>query len=334
MNTGTRLGLYGAGLLVAFGGAFGVAGAVVPDNAVNGWTENSRTGGDDMKAHSEGQQTPSTGGAAGQSLPVGVKGLAAGTDGYLLSPVQAPGAAGETGTLSFQIQDAAGKPVTDYQTSHEQDLHLIVARTDGSHFRHVHPVLDESTGTWSIPWEWTEAGSYRVYADFTPAAAGADAGSLTLTRTVQVAGDFTPEAPQPTRSAQVEGFTVSLGGDLTAGTSSDLTLTVTRGGEPVTTLEPYLGAFGHLVALRDGDLAYLHVHPQGEEPAPGETSGPEIGFAAEVPTAGRYLLYMDFQVDGQVHTASFVLDAAHGSSTSSGSASPDTGSGPHSEPGH
>lgn len=333
MNTGTRLGLYGAGLLVAFGGAFGVAGAVVPDSAVNGWTENSRTGGDDMKAHSEGQQTPSTGGAVGQSLPVGVKGLAAGTDGYLLSPVQAPGAAGETGTLSFQIQDAAGKPVTDYQTSHEQDLHLIVARTDGSHFRHVHPVLDESTGTWSIPWEWTEAGSYRVYADFTPAAAGDDAGSLTLTRTVQVAGDFTPEAAQPTRSAQVDGFTVSLGGDLTAGTSSDLTLTVTRGGEPVTTLEPYLGAFGHLVALRDGDLAYLHVHPQGEEPAPGETSGPEIGFAAEVPTAGRYLLYLDFQVDGQVHTAAFVLDAAHGSATSS-SASPDTGGGPHSEPGH
>jgi len=334
MNTGTRLGLYGAGLLVAFGGAFGVASAVVPDTAVNGWAEDSRTGGDGMKAHKEEQQTPSAGTAAGPSLPDGVKGLAAGTDGYLLSPVQAPGAVGEAGSLSFQIQDVAGKPVTDYKTSHEQDLHLIVARSDGSHFRHVHPVLDEFTGTWSIPWEWTDAGSYRVYADFTPAAAGADAGSLTLTRTVQVAGDFTPTAPQPTRSAQVDGFTVSLGGDLTAGTSSDLTLTVTRDGEPVTTLEPYLGAFGHLVALRDGDLAYLHVHPQGEEPAPGETSGPEIGFAAEAPTAGRYLLYLDFQVDGQVHTASFVLDAANGSSTSSGGASPDTGSGPHSEPGH
>lgn len=35
----------------------------------------------------------------------------------------------------------------------------------------------------------------------------------------------------------------------------------------VTDLKPYVGAFGHLVALRAGDLAYLHVHPDG---APGD----------------------------------------------------------------
>ena len=41
-----------------------------------------------------------------------------------------------------------------------------------------------------------------------------------------------------------------------------LTLTVTKDGQPVTDLQPYLGAYGHLVALRAGDLAYLHVHPE------------------------------------------------------------------------
>ena len=30
---------------------------------------------------------------------------------------------------------------------------------------------------------------------------------------------------------------------------------------------------------------------------------------AEAPTAGRYLLYLDFQVDGQVHTATFATTA-------------------------
>ncbi|NKX51639.1 hypothetical protein HER39_13910, partial [Arthrobacter deserti] len=48
-----------------------------------------------------------------------------------------------------------------------------------------------------------------------------------------------------------------------------LTVIVTRGGQPVKTLEPYLGAYGHLVALRAGDLAYLHVHPEGAAPAAG-----------------------------------------------------------------
>ncbi len=76
----------------------------------------------------------------------------------------------------------------------------------------------------------------------------------------------------------------------------------------MTSLEPYLGAYGHLVALRAGDLAYLHTHPEGAEPVDGEVSGPEVKFATTAPTPGRYYLYFDFQVDGQVHSARFVLD--------------------------
>ena len=86
-------------------------------------------------------------------------------------------------------------------------------------------------------------------------------------------------------------------------------MTVRRGGQPVTDLEPYLGAFGHLVALREGDLAYLHGHPSGEAPHAVESSGPEITFEVNAPTPGRYLLYLNFQVDGRVHTAPLTIDA-------------------------
>ncbi|RXR22771.1 heavy-metal-associated domain-containing protein [Oerskovia turbata] len=303
MRTGARLTLYGLGLVVAFGGAFGVAGAVVPESTVADWTEGS-----EMNEHGEGHGAASTGAAGGAAS--GVKGLALGVDGFALSSVDAPAGVGEPGELSFQVQDHAGAPVTQYTTAHEKDLHLIVVRTDGSQFRHVHPVLDETSGTWSIPWEWAAAGSYRVFADFTPAGAGES--SRTVTRTVQVAGGFVPVEQQPTRTAQVDGYTVTVDGELAAGASSGLTFTVTRDGEPVTALEPYLGAFGHLVALRDGDLAYLHIHADGADPEAGQTAGPDVAFAAEAPTAGRYLLYLDFQVDGQVHTAELVLDAAPG----------------------
>ena len=306
MNVGARLTIYGIVVVVAFGGAFGLASAVVPPSIVSDWKE-----GTEMNSHNGGHDSASTTGEESANVAAdSLKGLSLGLEGYVLSPVEAPGAVASSGELQFQILDAAGAPVTEYATAHDKDLHLIVVRADGSQFRHVHPTLDESTGTWSLPWEWTEAGTYRVFADFTPA--GADAPSLTLTRTIQVAGEFTPVAPQPTQTAQVGGFTVSLDGDLTAGSAKDLTLTVSQDGKPVTALEPYLGAFGHLVALRDGDLAYLHVHAQGEEPEAGETSGPAIEFAAEAPTAGRYFLYLDFQVDGQVHTAEFVVDAAQG----------------------
>src|SRR5699024_7120354 len=129
---------------------------------------------------------------------------------------------------------------------------------------------------------------------------------------VQIDGDYESVPAEPTAETSVNGFDVAVEGDLVAGSASELTMTVTREGEPVTALEPYLGAFGHLVALRDGDLAYLHVHPHGDAPEAGETSGPEIVFEATAPTPGRYLLFLDFQIDGGVRTAPLVIDTTTG----------------------
>jgi hypothetical protein len=111
------------------------------------------------------------------------------------------------------------------------------------------------------------------------------------------------------RTAEVDGYTVTLEGDLIAGADARLTLSVSKDGRPVTDLEPYLGAYGHLVALREGDLAYLHVHPDGS-PGDGATEpGPEVVFYAAVPSDGGYRLYLDFQHNGVVRTASFAVTA-------------------------
>lgn len=230
-------------------------------------------------------------------------------NGYLLGEVGAPAGIGEEGTLSFVLRDPQGAPLTDYQRQHGKELHLIVVRSDGAHFRHVHPVLDTTSGTWSLPWSWEAAGSYRLFADFSPA--GGE--PLTLSHLVEVGGNYVPApATGPVTSTSVGGFDVSISGELVGGGMGDVSIRVERDGAPVTTLEPYLGAFGHLVALRDGDLAYLHIHPHGDEPSEGDTSGPTVDFMAHTPTAGRYLLYFDFQVQGQVHSAHLVLDAAAG----------------------
>jgi len=306
MKTGLRLGLYAAGLAAAFAGAYGIAGAVVPESAVAAWAQQNaaqESTMNDHAAHGDASAPGDAGGHGGHDL----QGVSLSAGGYALSPVHAPGVAGEQGTLSFRILDAAGEPLTEYAPQHEKELHLVVVRADGMLFAHVHPRLDPGTGTWSIPWIWSAGGTYRVYADFAAAAEGAS--PVTLSTTVQVAGDYDPVASTPSRVAQVDGYTVELGGDLVAGASSELGVSVTRDGVPVTTLEPYLGAFGHLVALREGDLAYLHVHAEGAAPTPGSTAGPDIAFAAQAPTAGRYLLYLDFQVEGRVHTAAFVVDA-------------------------
>ena len=304
MRTPVKLAAFGLGLALVFGGAYAAATAVVPEATRSAWRQAS-------------DPAPS-GGSHGSSSAHAVRGLSVAEGGYLLGPVSAPNRVGVPGELSFRVLDDAGRPVIDFAVAHEKRLHLIVVRSDGAGFRHVHPVLDRSTGIWSLPWRWTEAGSYRVFTDFLPP--GQRASNVTLTRSIDVAGQLSPAPAQVVRRVdRVDGFDVRLRGDLRAGESSTLAIEVTRAGRPVTTLQPYLGAFGHLVALRSGDLAYLHVHADGAEPAADATAGPTITFATQAPTPGRYLLYLDFRVGGTVRTAEFVLDAESGTRTGGGS---------------
>jgi hypothetical protein len=317
------MGVYGAGLALVFGGAFVAADAVVPQSTVSNWTNQAK--GHDMDS-TTGHNGP--GSSAPAQASAAVPGVTSAQGGYLLTGIAAPGEVDRTGNLSFRILNADSQALTSFATSHEKQLHLIVVRTDGTEFRHVHPTMD-ADGTWSLPWQWSEAGTYRVYADFVPDT-DEPPETITLTRTVEVGGQFTPTTTKATNIATVDGYTVNLTGEVAAGSSSELTFTVSKSGKPVTNLEPYLGAFGHLVALRDGDLAFLHVHPEGDEPTQGDTAGPEIGFMAELPTPGRYLLYLDFQVDGKVHSASFVVEttgtatdeAGHADSTHADSDTP------------
>jgi hypothetical protein len=229
------------------------------------------------------------------------EGLQTSRDGYTLVTVPAP-----TGTFAFRIDGPDGAPVREYLPQHDKDLHLIVVRRDLSGFRHVHPTLG-ADGVWRQQLALDQAGTYRVFADFAPAAGGTP---LTLGIDLHVAGDFRPvPLPEPATTATVDDYSVTLHGEPAAGQGAHLTLTVARDGRPVTDLEPYLAAFGHLVVLRDGDLAYLHVHPGG---APGDgvtPAGPDIAFHTELPSVGTYRFFLDFRHQGVVRTAEFTVRA-------------------------
>ncbi|MEU5233738.1 hypothetical protein AB0G82_31345 [Streptomyces anulatus] len=227
-------------------------------------------------------------------------------------------------TVTFRVTGADGSPVTEFTPEHEKKLHFIAVRRDTTGFQHVHPVMD-GKGTWSIGLT-LEPGDWRFFADIHPTGHGR---TITLGIDASVAGQYDPRPiSEGSRSAHVGEYTVALDGGLLPGTASDLTLTVSRNGRPVTDLQPYLGAYGHLVALRVGDLGYLHVHPDGE-PGDGVTEpGPGITFMAAAPSGGVYRLYLDFQHDGVVRTAEFTVRttaAAPGPDAGPGAASEHTG---------
>jgi hypothetical protein len=240
-----------------------------------------------------GMHTMAADGAATMA-PQPVRGLAVSEKGLTLELARRSAPRGKPFELAFRILDRSGRTVRDFDVEHTKRMHFIVVRRDMTGFQHLHPT-ENPDGTWSVPVTLPRAGSYRVFADFS-----VDDKPYTLADDVTVDGPVTSQAlPAPVRSVDVDGLRVALTeGAAKAGAESELAFTVTRNGKPVA-IQDYLGAKGHLVALRQGDLAFLHVHPD-------ENS---LKFMATFPTAGNYRLFLQFKTDdGRLHTAAFTQE--------------------------
>ncbi|NSC24012.1 hypothetical protein FM076_23810 [Streptomyces albus subsp. chlorinus] len=301
MNTAGKIAVFTAVLAATFSGAYGIGAAVDPITSPQA-SGHGDHGGQDARGK------PGAAEHGGAQEPPG--GLQSAERGYRLDLRTPRLTAGKSGELRFVVRDKEGDAVVSYKKEHEKELHLVLASRDLATYRHLHPERDKS-GEWSLRTELPRAGDYRLFADFVPR--GTSEG-VTLGTDLAVSGTYEPEElPEPAPTATVEdGYRVSLDGKLTPGSARELRLKVSRDGKPVTDLQPYLGAYGHLVALRAGDLGYLHVHPNGT-PGDGRTkAGPGVSFTTTAPSEGSYRLFLDFKHEGKVRTAAFTVRAGAG----------------------
>lgn len=272
--------------LVAVFGAAAALGSLFEPAETEGGTEET------MSTHTA-EQTDTQGGHATEEASHRPAGLGVAEDGYAVRFAPTQFERGEARELRFAIE-ADGEPVTEFDELHERRMHLIVVRRDGTQFRHLHPEMD-AAGTWSVPVRFGAPGVYRAFADFS---VGGEQHTLAGDLFVS-GGEFESQpfpAPQPVD--ETDGFEVRLrAGEPVAGAPTSLRFAVSEGGHPVHDLQPYLGAKGHLVALREGDLAFLHVHPEGDG----------LSFAATFPTPGRYRLYLQFKQADVVRTVEFTV---------------------------
>jgi hypothetical protein len=205
---------------------------------------------------------------------------------------------GTPAEFRFKVLGPDGRAVTDYRPLHERDLHLIVVRRDLATFSHLHPTRG-ADGTWHVELTFPSPGPYRAFADLAPK----DGPEMTLTVDLIAPGEWVEQQlPASSRTARAGRYQVELTGELAAGVHSEIAFSVSRDSTGVQ-LEPYLGALGHLVALRASDLAYLHVHPLED------ASSEAVRFGVEVPSSGVYRFFLQFQHEHRVHTASFTVQA-------------------------
>ena len=268
-----------------------------------------------------------------------------------------PGAipVGKPTTWTLQINDAeTGAPTKDFSVVHDKLMHLIVVSRDLSWFNHIHPKY-EGNGTFKITTTLPKAGSYKLYADYTPKGKPQEIAphdfSTAGTEVSAVNASLTPDklnqGPWITKRvmAHPEGEPNAKGGAMyevalmpmpfpaKAGADTMLHFQVRDAkGQPVKDLQPYLGAMGHCVVLSNDTKQYLHSHPMeagaegkphdmskmGEmkHSAPPKSGGPDVMFHTNMPTSGNYKAWGQFMHKGKIITAAFVVNAGQASAAS------------------
>ena len=224
-----------------------------------------------------------------------------------------------TRLVATVLDRRTGRPVENLTRNHEAWMHLIATRADLGTFAHVHPQPTGRPGELAVEMTFPTAGDYIINTEFRRRGEMADVHQR---RVVSVAG--TVPAPvtsaEGSRSTVVEGVRVELSGDPVAGGTTGLRYSFTdaRTGSPVTGLQPYLAAAGHIVVMRADGQTFAHEHAEVTDNSgrpvfalPGQTFGPELDVHAEFPTAGTYQTWAQFRLaDGHVITVPFTV-AAH-----------------------
>jgi hypothetical protein len=251
-------------------------------------------------------QHSSSPGMPGMDMSGSGNGLTSTSQGYTLDSLVATLTPGAAQDYRFRIVGPDGRPQTRFTLDQTKLMHFYAIRQDLAGYQHVHPSM-EADGTWSVGLPLTDPGPYRVYASFIARNAAGKDHSLVLSHELLVSGRYQASPlPSPTTSAVADGYNLSVSGQLMGGMSAPLTVRVTRGGQPVTDLEPYLDTYAHLTAIRSPNLAFAHLHPTGAAAA-GAHGGPELTFQADLPESGDYRLFLQFQTQGQLHTAALTL---------------------------
>jgi hypothetical protein len=256
----------------------------------------SSCGSSDGDSESPPAATPEKVGEAPDATLEAERDGAAGRSRYQMIVEEAPSrASARAQDYAFRIERSSEQTVRDFQVEHTKRMHVIVVRSDLIGFQHLHPTMADD-GTWRGSIGLRKGGEYRMFADFKHAGR-----RRTLAADVPVDGEFKRvRLPAPSPYARTDGgLDVALyhhGSG--AGAPAHVQFEVAEQGRPVTAeLQPYLGAMGHLVAIREDDLRYLHTHPDGAAPA----------FHVEYPTAGNYRVFVQFRHRGRVHTAAFTV---------------------------
>jgi hypothetical protein len=205
-------------------------------------------------------------------------------DGYTLVSEATQASAA---SMALHITGPDGAQVSEFTEEQGAKLHVVLIRFDDSGFEHLTP-QPATDGSFVVPLD--HPGKWHIIVDARPAGAVSPVVLTTNVDDEVPVGEVPLPAPQD--KVEVDGLTVVRNGFSFDVSASD--------GSPVAGLEPYLGQPAHLFAIRQGDLAYTHLHPIAS------STPTTFTFSGELPP-GTYRLFLQFGYQGGVTTAGFTV---------------------------
>jgi len=237
--------------------------------------------------------------------------------------------AGEAPKLRFivwanrETRDEEGRPtgkrkleqVKQFDIAHEKLMHLIIVNKDLGFFSHQHPD-QQPDGSFTLnDFAFPAAGEYHLFTDVAPKGAGGQVLLAGLKVEGKVEGKSKPaETPLTTADKATErivaGVSVAFKDGATLGPkkTSLFTLTLRQAdtGEPITDLQPYLGAMGHMMMIHEDAQTFVHSHPDERDPNNGKQG--DLTFLTRPPKAGLYRLWVEFQRGAKLNRAEFTVE--------------------------
>ncbi len=236
-----------------------------------------------------------------------------------------------TFTVAFKKKD--GSPALLYKDM-EKLMHMVIVSEDQTVFTHIHPddvraltAKEIADSTFTLSYAFPKAGKYIVAIDYAH-------GVRLESKQFLVSVEGTPsqavkQSSYPSRGV-FEGYDVALTyGIPEAGKPTTLIYDFAKDGKPVTSLTPYLSAAMHVAVVKNDLSQFMHAH--GEIHPPGTpyppivvrdgkiihsmasmvippTFGPRVEAHVLFPEKGRYTVWGQFKVDGQVIPTAFTVN--------------------------
>jgi hypothetical protein len=203
------------------------------------------------------------------------------------------------------VNPKTGAPVKQFQIIHEKPIHLFIVGEDLEYFSHEHPSLG-SDGAFRLDTRLPKPGTYKLLADFMPEGGTPQLISDLIT-TAGYKRSITQAITRPAADLgpkHAENLNIELTVDPEQPLAGKKTMLFFKL-KPGEGVEPYLGAWGHMLAASNDLVDMIHTHPiYVTDPSPGEK---QIQFNLFFPREAIYRVWVQFQRQGKVNTAAFTI---------------------------